>query len=165
MNRNLTTERELKLAIDAFFLLHDILDVQINGNAIGEIGERYAKLNYNLSLKEKLNEKDADAEEISTGLGVQIKTHAREDGAVNFPVNPVDRVLIFFLNENHTFTEVYNGPYDFVIQHYNDFGGKRKGPLNFKPNAFNCVPLRKNIMMKLNEAVPPELKVKKITNF
>ena len=90
----------------------------LDGKLVGDIGEVLAAEKYGLRLLEE-NAPVHDAEEISTGRMVQIKSSFK--GYCYFPYGN-DRMPEYFLSiiidESGNITEIYNGPGRLVIDQY-----------------------------------------------
>ena len=90
----------------------------LDGKLVGDIGEVLAAEKYGLKLFEE-NTQIHDAEELATGKMVQIKSSFK--GYCYFPCGE-ERIPHYFLsiviNEEGEITELFNGPGQFIVEHY-----------------------------------------------
>ncbi len=118
----------------------------LDGKLVGDIGEVLAAEKYGLRLLEE-NAPVHDAEEISTGRMVQIKSSFK--GFCYFPFGN-DRIPEYFLSiaidVEGNISEIYNGPGKFVVDEY-----IRK--TNKKPYKNSYYTLSKGKLMVLNGRV------------
>lgn len=90
----------------------------LDGKLVGDIGEVLAAEKYGLKLLEE-NAVIYDAEEISTGRMVQIKSSFK--GNSYFPFGDdkkPDYFLSIVIDEEGEITELFNGPGQFIVDHY-----------------------------------------------
>jgi hypothetical protein len=124
----------------------------LDGKLVGDIGEVLAAEKYGLKLYEE-NTPVHDAEEISTGRKVQIKSSF--NGNCYFPCG-VDRMPDYFLSVNILETgelrEIFNGPSRFIVDEY-----ILKG--NLKPYRNSYYTLSRGKLEKLNKRVMQKEKI------
>jgi hypothetical protein len=126
----------------------------LDGKLVGDIGEVLAAEQYGIKLY-KENESIHDGEEITTGRKVQIKASFK--GYCYFPYG-TDKVPDYFLalniNEEGELEELFNGPGQYVVEHYI----KQRGLKHYKETFYT---LSKGMLQKLNATVPKEQTIQK----
>jgi len=129
----------------------------LDGKLVGDIGEVLAAEKYGLKLLEE-NAAIHDAEELSTGRMVQIKSSFK--GYSYFPCG-VDRTPDYFLsiviNEDGEISELFNGPGHFIVEHYIE---ARK----IKPYKNHYYTLSRGVLEELNKLVNEKDKIKELQN-
>lgn len=125
----------------------------LDGKLVGDIGEVLAAEKYGLKLLDE-NAPIHDAEELTTGRKVQIKSSFKDN--CYFPCGD-NRVPDFFLSvvisEEGEIAELFNGPGQFVFDHYII---KNK----LKPYRNSYYTLSNGVLRKLNAEVDEKDKIK-----
>jgi hypothetical protein len=129
----------------------------LDGRLVGDIGEVLAAEKYGLELLPE-NSFKHDAKEIATERYIQIKASFK--GYCYFPFGEhkvPDYFLALHLNEDGSFTELFNGPGSFIVENYIQ---KRK--LQHYKETFYT--LSKGILIQLNKEVPKGDKIKTVVH-
>lgn len=130
----------------------------LDGKLVGDIGEVLAAEKYGLKLLEE-NAEVHDAEELSTGRKVQIKSSFK--GYSYFPFGE-DRMPDYFLsiviNEEGEISELFNGPGQFILEHYILARG-------IKPFKSHYYTLSRGILEELNKQVEEKDKIRVVSKF
>ena len=116
-----------------------------DGHMVGSIGEVLVAEKYNLTLMPASN-KGFDAK---TKSGKKVEIKATQKKSVAFRSN-CQHAIVIKINENGTFTEIYNGPGQLI---WNEFKGK-KTPKN---GQFS---ISLNKLIALNEQVKENQRIK-----
>lgn len=125
----------------------------LDGKLVGDIGEVLAAEKYGLELLSE-NAFKHDAKEIATGRMVQIKASFKSNSYFPFGENKVpDYFLSINILDNGDIEELYNGPGQFVFEHYID-------KHNLKHYKETFYTLSKGKLKELNKIVPEEEKIK-----
>jgi len=123
----------------------------LDGKLVGDIGEILAAKKYNLQLLDE-NSHLHDAIEIISGRSVQIKSSMRRSSY--FPSGSVPEFfLAIHIHEDGVIEELFNGPGQFIVDHYIE---KR----NLKSNGRAFFSLSGNLLQELNLLVPEHEKIK-----
>ena len=125
----------------------------LDGKLVGDIGEVLAAEKYGLELF-KENTEIHDAKEIATGRLIQIKSSFK--GNSFFPFGKERQPHYFLslhLSEDGEITELFNGPGQFIIDHYINVR-------NLKPYKNLYYTLSKGVLEELNSLVAKSQKIK-----
>ena len=122
----------------------------LDGKLVGDIGEVLAAEHYNLELFPE-NTRVHDAVKKRTRKYIQIKSSFLN--ASYFPTAHIpDYFLAIRINENGTLEELFNGPGQYIFDHYIK---KRK----LAKNGRYLYTLSGNILKELNQQVPKNKKI------
>ncbi|MEP2025410.1 hypothetical protein [Reichenbachiella sp.] len=122
----------------------------LDGKLVGDIGEVLAAQKYGLELYGE-NEPVHDGYEISTGRKVQIKSSFK--GNSYFPYKQVPEFFLsLIITEDGKLEELFNGPGQFIVDHYI----KTNNLKGFRKNYYTLAP---GILRKLNTDVPQKEKI------
>lgn len=128
----------------------------LDGRLVGDIGEVLAAEKYGLELYSE-NTPLHDGKEKTTGREVQIKSSFK--GNSYFPCGEVPAYFLSLnINESGELEELYNGPGQYVVDHY-----IIKNRL--KPYKNHYYTLAKGVLKRLNEEVPKDMKIKEALNL
>jgi hypothetical protein len=129
----------------------------LDGKLVGDIGEVLAAEKYGLKLLEE-NAEVHDAEEVATGRMVQIKSSFK--GYSYFPCGE-DCTPAYFLsiviNEEGEISELFNGPGQFIVEHYIK---ARK----IRPYKNHYYTLSRGVLEELNKQVEEKDKIKIVSS-
>jgi hypothetical protein len=138
--------------------IHLNKNFSLDGKLVGDIGEVLAAEKYGLKLLEE-NAVIHDAEELASGRMVQIKSSFK--GYSYFPCGE-ERMPNYFLsiviNEDGEITELFNGPGQFIVEHYLK---ARK----IKPYKNYYYTLSRGVLEELNKQVDEKDKIKLLPKF
>lgn len=144
------------LAITQKLRTHYKRSFTLDGRLVGDIGEVLAAEKYGLKLYNE-NTSIYDGEELATGRKVQIKASFK-----NYSYFPYGETKLpdYFLSvnilENGELEELYNGPGQFIVEHYI----KARGLKHYKETFYT---LSKGRLKELNAMVPEAEKIKMVT--
>ena len=125
----------------------------LDGKLVGDIGEVLVSEKYGIELYDE-NAPIHDGYEIATGRKVQIKSSFKYYSY--FPYGDVPEYFLSVnISENGDLEELFNGPGRYIVEHYIV---ARK----LKPYRKTFYTLSKGVLLKLNEQVPKEDKIKVI---
>lgn len=138
--------------------IHLNKNFSLDGKLVGDIGEVLAAEKYGLELLEE-NAEIHDAKELASGRMVQIKSSFK--GYSYFPCGD-ERMPNYFLsiviNEDGEITELFNGPGQFIVDHYLK---ARK----IKPYKNHYYTLSRGVLEELNKQVAEKDKIKILPKF
>lgn len=133
--------------------IHLNKNFSLDGKLVGDIGEVLAAEKYGLKLLGE-NAEIHDAEELSTGRMVQIKSTFKGNSYFPYGDNrKPEYFLSIAINNEGEITELFNGPGHYVLEHY-----ILKNSL--KPYKQLYYTLSKGELLKLNKDVPENEKIK-----
>ena len=125
----------------------------LDGRLVGDIGEVLASEKYGLELLSE-NTFRHDAKEIATSRMVQIKASFKNNSYFPFGENKLpDYFLSINILENGDIEELYNGPRQFILEHYIN-------KYNLKHYKETFYTLSKGKLKELNKIVPEGEKIK-----
>ena len=125
----------------------------LDGKLVGDIGEVLAAEKYGLELLSE-NAYKHDAKEIATGRMVQIKASFKNNSYFPFGEDKIpDYFLSINILENGDIEELFNGPGQFILEHYIN----KQGLKHYKETYYT---LSKGVLKKLNMLVQEEEKIK-----
>jgi len=123
----------------------------LDGKLVGDIGEVLAKEKYGLKLYAE-NEPTHDGEEKATGKKVQIKSSFKNNSY--FPHHPIPEYFLSLnILENGELEELFNGPGQYILEHYIIARGLKK------QKEYS---LAKSVLHKLNKKVPLNEKIREV---
>lgn len=128
----------------------------LDGKLVGDIGEVLAAEKYGLELL-KENHRTHDAIELKTNRHIQIKASFKNNfyfPSLNKPIP--DYFICINILENGEITEIYNGPGDLVAYELIRKKNKKEDSTGYTLNT--------NDLIKLNDTVPDNEKIKKVSN-
>jgi hypothetical protein len=125
----------------------------LDGKLVGDIGEVLVAEKYGLELLPE-NTPIHDAKEKSTGRLIQIKSSFKKN--CYLPGHAVPEFFIGInINTDGSFEELFNGPGEYLIEHY-------VKARNIKLSRDNFYGLSYGVLLKLNKEVPVHLKIKTV---
>lgn len=126
-------------------------DFTLDGKLVGDIGEVLVAEKYGIQLYES-NSPVHDGEEKLTGRKVQIKSSFKRNCYLTGHTVP-DYFIGINIHPDGSFEELFNGPGEFLIQHYIK-------ARNLKLSRDNFYNLSYGILKGLNNKVPKDQKIK-----